>query len=225
MGCGARDERVRAQRPRPSTPPRASCLNPPSPVWPDPTYALSGVLSTKPGPMLAASTRFGVTIQGRGGHAAMPHTAIDPVVAAAQVQGPAGGRGDGRGACGRPGPRPATAMPRLPSNHPICPPRRPPPSQAVLALQPVVSRETSPVDPVVVSVTRFNTGAARAAGPCLRAHSVPTYHTRAWPALANVARHAALQPLRHGPSLIHLSPLRPCTPLPSPFPQAPARRT
>lgn len=54
-------------------------------------------------------------IAGRGGHAALPHTAIDPVVAA---------------------------------------------SAAVLALQPLVSRETAPTDSAVISVTRFNTGAA-----------------------------------------------------------------
>ncbi|KAI8463294.1 MAG: hypothetical protein J3K34DRAFT_527103 [Monoraphidium minutum] len=80
-------------------------------VWP--LANSSGTLGTRPGPVMAASTRFSVTIRGRGGHAALPHAAIDPVVAAAQ---------------------------------------------AVIALQPLVSRETSPVDSAVISVTRFNTG-------------------------------------------------------------------
>ncbi|XP_078170195.1 IAA-amino acid hydrolase ILR1-like 7 [Carex rostrata] len=39
-----------------------------------------GHLSAKPGPLLAASGRFHATITGKGGHGAMPHEAIDPVV-------------------------------------------------------------------------------------------------------------------------------------------------
>src|SRR5439155_5184882 len=39
----------------------------------------------QPGPMMAAFEIFEITIKGRGGHAAMPHLAVDPVVAAAQV--------------------------------------------------------------------------------------------------------------------------------------------
>jgi metal-dependent amidase/aminoacylase/carboxypeptidase family protein len=35
--------------------------------------------------MMAAFDIFEITIKGRGGHAAMPHLAVDPVVAAAQV--------------------------------------------------------------------------------------------------------------------------------------------
>ncbi|GBF99601.1 IAA-amino acid hydrolase-like [Raphidocelis subcapitata] len=81
-------------------------------VWPGPG-AQAGTIATRPGPMMAASTRFAVTVAGRGGHAALPHLAADPVVAAAAV---------------------------------------------VTALQPLVSRETSPVGAAVVSVTRFNTG-------------------------------------------------------------------
>ena len=34
---------------------------------------------------MAAADRFWVNITGRGGHAAMPHLSIDPVVAASQV--------------------------------------------------------------------------------------------------------------------------------------------
>lgn len=42
---------------------------------------------TRPGAMMAASTRFSVRVVGKGGHAAIPHEAVDPVVAAAQVWG------------------------------------------------------------------------------------------------------------------------------------------
>lgn len=64
---------------------------------------------------MAAADRFFVDVVGRGGHAAIPHLTIDPVVAAAAIVG---------------------------------------------ALQPLVSRETSPTDAAVISVSRFNTGAA-----------------------------------------------------------------
>ena len=73
----------------------------------------SGTLATRTGTILAASDRLRVLVTGRGGHAAMPHLAKDPVVAAAAI---------------------------------------------LLALQPIVSRETSPTDAAVISVTRFNTG-------------------------------------------------------------------
>lgn len=63
----------------------------------------------RPGVMMAASDRFQLTVSGRGGHAALPHLARDPVVAASAV---------------------------------------------VLALQALVSRETSPLDSAVVTVTR-----------------------------------------------------------------------
>ncbi|KAF0905449.1 hypothetical protein E2562_004418 [Oryza meyeriana var. granulata] len=41
-----------------------------------------GVVASRPGPFAATSGRFLATITGRGGHAASPHDAIDPVVAA-----------------------------------------------------------------------------------------------------------------------------------------------
>ncbi|CAL5224261.1 g6919 [Coccomyxa viridis] len=79
-------------------------------VWP----ALpAGLITSRDGTIMAAADRFWVNITGRGGHAAMPHLSIDPVVAASQV---------------------------------------------VVALQPLVSRETSPTDSAVVSVCEFNTG-------------------------------------------------------------------
>ena len=62
---------------------------------------------------MAASTSFQVVVKGKGGHAAMPHLTVDPVVAATAV---------------------------------------------VQALQPLVSRETDPVESAVISVTQFNTG-------------------------------------------------------------------
>ena len=44
-----------------------------------------GQFAIRPGPMMAAFDIFEITIKGRGGHAAMPHLAVDPIVAAAQV--------------------------------------------------------------------------------------------------------------------------------------------
>lgn len=44
-----------------------------------------GVLSSKAGPLLAATDEFNITIQGRGGHAAFPHVTADPIVAAAEL--------------------------------------------------------------------------------------------------------------------------------------------
>ncbi|KAL6761764.1 hypothetical protein V8C86DRAFT_2531108 [Haematococcus lacustris] len=79
-------------------------------VWPGLTR---GRLGSRRGVIMAASDRFAFKVQGQGGHAAMPHLAVDPVVAAAAV---------------------------------------------VLALQPVVSRETAPTDGAVISVSRLNTG-------------------------------------------------------------------
>jgi len=44
-----------------------------------------GVVSTRPGPLLAATDEFFITIRGVGGHAAYPHLANDPIVAASSV--------------------------------------------------------------------------------------------------------------------------------------------
>jgi amidohydrolase len=44
-----------------------------------------GKVSAAPGAMMAAADRFTITVRGRGGHAALPHRMIDPVVTAAQV--------------------------------------------------------------------------------------------------------------------------------------------
>ena len=51
-------------------------------VWPTlPT----GVVAGRPGPLLAACERFEIVIQGVGGHAAMPHLTVDPIVTASAV--------------------------------------------------------------------------------------------------------------------------------------------
>ena len=76
-----------------------------------------GRVAVTPGVIFGSADAFRVTVHGRGGHGGMPHTAVDPVVAAAQI---------------------------------------------ILALQTIVSRETSPFSPAVVTVgsltggTRFN---------------------------------------------------------------------
>lgn len=50
--------------------------------WPD---MPAGTFAIRPGPMMAAFDIFEVIIRGKGGHAALPHQAIDPVVMAAQI--------------------------------------------------------------------------------------------------------------------------------------------
>ena len=45
----------------------------------------TGVVVLRSGPLLAAPDAFEITIQGRGGHGAMPHQTVDPVVVAAHV--------------------------------------------------------------------------------------------------------------------------------------------
>jgi metal-dependent amidase/aminoacylase/carboxypeptidase family protein len=79
----------------------------------DSTRTADGRLRAQAGTVMAAADRFWARVQGRGGHGAMPHLAVDPVVAAAAV---------------------------------------------VAALQPLVSRETSPTSAAVVTVAEFNTG-------------------------------------------------------------------
>ncbi len=74
-----------------------------------------GTVAVLEGACTAAADVFSVRIRGRGGHAAFPHRAVDPIAAAAQV---------------------------------------------VSSLQHVVARETPPLEPVVVSVTRISGGTA-----------------------------------------------------------------
>ena len=44
-----------------------------------------GKFAVKAGPMLAATDTFEIVVTGKGGHAAMPHTTIDPIVISAQI--------------------------------------------------------------------------------------------------------------------------------------------
>jgi amidohydrolase len=43
------------------------------------------VISTRPGPMLAATDTFAITVVGRGTHGAYPHCGRDPIIAAAEL--------------------------------------------------------------------------------------------------------------------------------------------
>ena len=47
----------------------------------------SGLVTCRSGPIMASSDVLRVTVTGRGGHAAMPHDAVDPVPAAAAIIG------------------------------------------------------------------------------------------------------------------------------------------
>jgi hippurate hydrolase len=44
-----------------------------------------GTFAVSPGPVMASTAEFKVTIRGKGGHGAMPHLGIDPVPVACQV--------------------------------------------------------------------------------------------------------------------------------------------
>ncbi|TVT98105.1 hypothetical protein EJB05_56605, partial [Eragrostis curvula] len=50
----------------------------------DPTLPV-GEVASRPGPLLAAAGRFLATVTGKGGHAASPHRAIDPIVVASSA--------------------------------------------------------------------------------------------------------------------------------------------
>lgn len=47
----------------------------------------AGTFAIRPGPLCASTDEFTITVTGKGGHAAMPHRCIDPVVVGAQVVG------------------------------------------------------------------------------------------------------------------------------------------
>ncbi len=51
-------------------------------VWP---FLPSGTIGSRPGPIMGACQQFQARIVGVGGHAAMPHTLVDPVVAVAST--------------------------------------------------------------------------------------------------------------------------------------------
>jgi hippurate hydrolase len=50
--------------------------------WPDLPL---GTIALNSGPMMAAVDEFDITVKGKGGHAAMPQLAIDPIVIASQI--------------------------------------------------------------------------------------------------------------------------------------------
>jgi amidohydrolase len=80
--------------------------------WP---HLKVGTVASRPGALLASVDGFTITLRGRGGHAAAPHDAVDPIVCAAAL---------------------------------------------VQALQTVVSRETEPTDPCVLTVSQITGGTA-----------------------------------------------------------------
>jgi hippurate hydrolase len=50
--------------------------------WPNLAY---GQFAVNAGPVMASSNEFKITVRGKGGHAAMPHNALDPVPVACQM--------------------------------------------------------------------------------------------------------------------------------------------
>src|SRR5438445_4868900 len=51
-------------------------------IWPN---SRAGAILGKPGPMLASADTWTITVKGRGGHASMPHDAIDPIPVAFEI--------------------------------------------------------------------------------------------------------------------------------------------
>jgi len=45
----------------------------------------SGLVATRPGPLLASADNFSIEVSGRGGHASMPHDAVDPIPVACEI--------------------------------------------------------------------------------------------------------------------------------------------
>ena len=46
-----------------------------------------GHFATRPGPIMAATAEFTITVKGKGGHAAFPHQNVDPIVITSQIVG------------------------------------------------------------------------------------------------------------------------------------------
>ena len=80
--------------------------------WPG---AVAGSFGVTPGPMMASSNEFDVTIKGKGAHAAQPHKGIDPIMVAVQI---------------------------------------------AQSWQTIISRNTSPLDSGVLSITQIHSGSA-----------------------------------------------------------------
>ena len=47
----------------------------------------SGWIATRPGPFMASADVLRITVRGRGGHASMPHQAVDPIPVACEIVG------------------------------------------------------------------------------------------------------------------------------------------
>ena len=77
-------------------------------------YSL-GRVGVRAGTVFASADRFILTVHGKGGHAAIPHEAVDPIMIAAQI---------------------------------------------ITALQTLISRETSPFSPAVITIGTVNAGTA-----------------------------------------------------------------
>ena len=80
--------------------------------WPG---AASGSFGITPGPMMASSNEFHVTVKGKGSHAAQPHKSVDPIMVAVQI---------------------------------------------AQSWQTIISRNTSPLDSGVLSITQIHAGSA-----------------------------------------------------------------
>lgn len=74
-----------------------------------------GKVGVRSGPVFASADKITLTVRGKGGHAASPHLAVDPIVVSAQI---------------------------------------------ITALQTLVSRETSPFDPSVLTIAMLRAGTA-----------------------------------------------------------------
>ncbi|MBE3561497.1 MAG: amidohydrolase [Ktedonobacteraceae bacterium] len=74
-----------------------------------------GRIGVRAGTVFASADKFVLTVKGKGGHAAMPHTAVDPIVIAASI---------------------------------------------ITTLQTLISRETSPFSPAVITFGTINAGSA-----------------------------------------------------------------
>lgn len=136
----------------------------------------TGHVMVGPTPLFGSADEVVVTIRGRGGHGGLPHTAVDPVVVAAEV---------------------------------------------ILAIQTIVSRETSPFDPSVITVGRIEGGtafnviandvqmratvramsAAERARLIARVEEVSTAIARAGRATADVARGRGTPPVVSDPAV------------------------
>lgn len=45
----------------------------------------TGAIATRPGPIMAATDNFEITVHGEGTHAALPHTGVDPIIIACEL--------------------------------------------------------------------------------------------------------------------------------------------